>query len=101
MKRILLSLILLTGCFANTTNNKNSSIIIINEEKKLVSRYIDSIRRCYQWEYYAYTYQKLEGKYNTSGTKNHYLITVYTENERIEFICWESIIDFEIEWEKI
>lgn len=45
--------------------------------------------------------QKLEGKYNTSGTKNHYLITVYTENERIEFICWESIIDFKIDWEKI
>lgn len=101
MKSILLSLILLTGCTNINKNNTSSSVVIVDEEKKLVYRYVESIRHCYQWEYYAYTYQKLEGKYNLSGTKNHYLITIYTENERMEFICWESIIDYEIEWEKI
>ena len=102
MKKLLLSLILLTGCAVNNNStNTTSSIVIVDEEKRLVEKYISDIVRCYQWEYYAYTYQKLEGKYNLSGTKNHYLITVYTGDEKLEFLCWEEIIDYELEWEKV
>ena len=99
MKKLLLSLMLLTGCTTNTVNSTNSSIVVVDEEKRLVEKYVNDIVRCYQWEYYAYTYQKLDGKYNLSGTKNHYLITVYTGDEKLEFLCWES--SYELEWEKV
>ena len=106
MKKLLLTLMLLTGCTANNNiTNTSSAVVVVDEEKRLVEKYIKDIVRCYEWEYYAYTYQKLEGKYNLSGTKNHYLITVYTERdtgyEKLEFLCWESIIDYELEWEKV
>ena len=99
MKKLLLSLILLTGCTVNN-NITNTSIVVVDEEKRLIERYIDDIVGCYQWDIYAYTYQKLEGVFNSKDIKNTYLITVYTGDEKVEFLCWESIIDYELEWEK-
>lgn len=111
MKKLLLTLMLLTGCTVNNditntssavnNNSTNTSIVVVGVEKQLVEKYIDDIVRCYKWEYYCYTYQKLEGVFNSKDIKNTYLITVYTGDEKLEFLCWESIIDYEIEWEKV
>ena len=100
MKKLLLSLMLLTGCTATTTvSNTTSSIVVADKEKKIVDTYVSMLVECYQWENYAYTYRKLEGVFNLKDTKNHYLITVYTGDEKFEFICYEN--SYELEWEKV
>lgn len=109
MKKLLLSLMLLTGCTVNNditntssavnNNSTNTSIVVVDEEKKLVDTYVSMLVECYQWDNYAYTYQKLEGVFNLKDTKNTYLITVYTGDEKLEFICWES--SYELEWENV
>ena len=69
-------------------------------EKDLIKSYVDDIIRCYQWEYYAYTYQKAEGKYNQTGTKNNYILNfIGNDYKHYIFICWQSTIDYGVDWE--
>ena len=91
-KIIAITLILfLTSC------NKEIDVPLnVANEAILIHEYIKDIRKVYDDEYFAYTYQPAYGNFNIDGY-DPYIITMYFADKNIEFICWHN--DDDIDWE--
>ena len=80
-----------------TSCNKEIDVPLnIASEAILIHEYVEDIRKVYNEEYFAYTFQPVYGNFNIDGD-DPYIITMYFADTNIEFICWHK--DDDIDWE--
>ena len=94
IKVLVLSMILsLSSC------NKDLDEVVpleIANDIIVVNAYIKDIRKVYDDEYYAFTYNRAFGNFNIEG-EDIFIINMYFEVKQIVFICWHN--DNDIDWE--
>jgi ABC-type uncharacterized transport system auxiliary subunit len=91
MKKLLLLILLLLTLASCRTKTEDNSII---------DTYVNEIVECNGWERYAYTVQKVEGKFDLTDAEEVYAITFYTaDDEVITYLVWHKGSD--VDWQEL